>query len=94
VAVPGHTPPPGVLDAPGVTMPTTHLKNGQEDGLATTLAVTAVKRMHPRLLLINYPEFDWPLGHIDGGIIDKSAVAQDMRNFDRDLARIEDTYRA
>lgn len=94
VAVPGHTPPPGILDAPGVTMPTTSLKNGQEDSLATNLAITSVKVMHPRLLLINYPEFDWPLGHLDGGMLDRSAVAQDMRNFDADLARIEDTYRA
>lgn len=94
VAVPGHTPPPGVLDAPGVTLPTTHLKNGQEDGLATTLALTAVKQMHPRILLINYPEFDWPLGHVDGGILDRSGVATDMKNFDSDLARIENTYRS
>jgi predicted AlkP superfamily pyrophosphatase or phosphodiesterase len=94
VAVPGHTPPPGVLDAPGVTLPTTHLANGQEDGLATTLALATVKRMHPRIMLINYPEFDWPLGHIDGGIIDKSAVIADMKNFDADLGRIEAAYRA
>jgi hypothetical protein len=93
VAVPGHTPPQGVLNAPGVTMPTTHLKDGQENNLATRLALATVKTMHPRVMLINYPEFDWPLGHLDGGMLDRQAVVTDMRSFDNDLGQIEDLYR-
>lgn len=93
VAVPGHVPPAGVLDAPGLVYPTTHLKDGVEDNLATDLALSAVQKMHPRLLLINYPEFDWPLGHVDGGILNPNKVITDMRSFDADLGRIEESYR-
>lgn len=94
VAVPGHVPPAGVLDAPGVTFPVIHLKNGQEDGLATNLALAAVRVMKPRMLLINYPEFDWPLGHVDGGNLAPHSVITDMKNFDQDLGRIEAAYSA
>jgi lipoprotein-anchoring transpeptidase ErfK/SrfK len=93
-AVPGHTPPQSVFSAPDVTFPTTTLKNGQEDKLTTNLALSAFKTMHPRIMLINFAEFDWPLGHLDGGMLDRSAVTTDMKNFDADLARIEDAYRA
>ena len=93
VAVPGHVPPAGVMKAHGLIDPTIHLRNGQEDDLVTKLALSAVSNMHPRILLINYPEFDWPLGHIDGSILDKAAVKTDMRGYDADLGRIEAAYR-
>lgn len=93
VAVPGHVPPAGVMNAHGLVDPTIHLHNGQEDDLVTKLALSAVSTMHPRILLINFPEFDWPLGHIDGGILDKAAVKTDMRGYDADLGRIEAAYR-
>lgn len=93
VAVPGHIPPSGVLDAPGLIYPSIHLANGVEDHLATRLALASVATMHPRLLLINYPEFDWPLGHVDGGSLDKGTVVTDMQGFDTDLGAIENAYR-
>ncbi len=93
VAVPGHVPPAGILDNPAVISPTIHLADGGEDNLATELAMTTVQKMHPRLLLINYPEFDWPLGHVDGGITDPSKVITDMKDFDTDLGNIENLYR-
>lgn len=93
VAVPGHMPPAGVLSAPGLIYPTTHLKPGVEDNLVTKLALASVRKMHPRILLMNYPEFDWPLGHVDGGILDKPMVSTDMKGYDRDLGMIEDAYR-
>lgn len=94
VAVPGHTPPASVLDDPNMIYPTIHLRDGAEDTLATRLALRAIRTMHPRVVLINYPEFDWPLGHIDGGSTDPAAVVTDMRGFDQDLGMIEDAYRA
>lgn len=94
VSVPGHTPPAGVLNAPTVTAPTTHLKDGQEDHLVTNLALVAVNKMLPRVLLINYPEFDWPLGHVDGGMLNRAKVVTDMQGVDSDLGRIENLYRA
>lgn len=93
VAIPGHVPPAGVLTAPGLIAPTIHLPVGAEDNLATRLALAAQKKMRPRLLLINYPEFDWPLGHVYGGILDRSRVIADMKGFDTDLGEIEKAYR-
>jgi Type I phosphodiesterase / nucleotide pyrophosphatase len=93
VAVPGHVPPAGVLNNPSLVYPTIHLKDGVEDNLATKLALSAVSTMHPRLLLINYPEFDWPLGHVYGGNLAPSKVITDMQGFDRDLGHIEEAYR-
>lgn len=94
VAVPGHTPPADVLNAPGITASKTNLPDGGEDHLATTMAVNVVKKMEPRLLLINYPEFDWPLGHVYGGNLAPSKVITDMQAFDVDLGRIEAAYQA
>lgn len=91
VAVPGHVPPAGVLTAPGLIYPTIHLALGVEDTLATNLALSAVDKMRPHVLMINYPEFDWPLGHVDG--FDQSDTITLMKNFDTDLGRIEDAYR-
>lgn len=93
VAIPGHVPPASVLHTPGLIAPTIHLPVGAEDNLATKLALAARKKMHPRLLLINYPEFDWPLGHVYGGILDRSRVIADMKGFDSDLGEIENAYR-
>lgn len=93
VAVPGHVPPAGILTDPNVISPTIRLTDGGEDHLATELALTTVAKMHPRILLINYPEFDWPLGHVDGGILDPTKVITDMKTFDTDLGSIENMYR-
>ncbi len=93
VAVPGHTPPASVMNDPALTLPTITLKDGQEDHLATQMALSLVKSMQPRMLLINYPEFDWPLGHVDGGNLDTAKVITDMKVFDSDLGAIEDAYR-
>jgi arylsulfatase A-like enzyme len=81
------------LNTPGLVYPTTTLKDGVEDDLATNLALASVQQMHPRLLLINYPEFDWPLGHVDGGNLNRDKVITDMKGFDAGLGRIEDAYR-
>jgi predicted AlkP superfamily pyrophosphatase or phosphodiesterase len=93
VAVPGHVPPQGVLNAPGLTSPTIHVPDGGEDHLATQLALTSIEKVRPRMLLINYPEFDWPLGHVYGGNLNPSKVAVDMQELDTDLGRIEAAYR-
>lgn len=94
VAVPGHMPPASVLNAPGLVYPTIHTKDGVENHLATKLALASVKVMHPRIMMINYPEFDWPLGHVYGGNLDQTAVITDMQMLDADLGSIEDAYRA
>lgn len=93
VAIPGHEPPAGVLTDPSLTAPNTRLALGAEDNLATRLAIKTFQTMHQRLTLINYPEFDWPLGHVDGGNLDPKDVATLMRGLDHDIGQIEDAYR-
>jgi arylsulfatase A-like enzyme len=58
-----------------------------------TLAVDTFKRMRQQVTLINLPEFDWPLGHVDGGIIAPEQATILMQGFDRDLAMLQDAYR-
>jgi hypothetical protein len=92
-AVPGHVPPASILKDPSLTLHTTNLASGQEDHTVTNMALATVAQMHPRLLLMNYPEFDWPLGHVDGGSADPALVQTDMKLWDSDLGEIEDAYR-
>lgn len=92
-AIPGHVPPYGVLENPSLTVSATGGWYGRDDHLATALALSAFAHMHQQVTLINYPDTDWPLGHVDGGDLSKPKVVQLMRTFDQDLAWIEDTYR-
>jgi hypothetical protein len=93
VAVPGHVPPRSVLSAPGLVSPTTHLPTAAEDHLVMNLVLSTVAHMHPTVMMVNIPEFDWPLGHVDGGTRNPMMVRQLMQGFDRDLGRLEDAYR-
>ncbi|MGI8968172.1 MAG: alkaline phosphatase family protein [Chloroflexota bacterium] len=93
IAVPGHVPPPGVLEAPGLVAKSTHLPMGTEDTLVMRLVHVAVQKMQPRVLMVNVPEFDWPLGHVDGADRDPAGVRTLMQGFDRDLGALEDQYR-
>ncbi|HEX8917041.1 MAG TPA: alkaline phosphatase family protein [Chloroflexota bacterium] len=93
VSIPGHTPPASVLNARGLILPTTHLPDGVDDSMATRLALATFHVMHQRVTLINEPEFDWPLGHVYGGILNRAKVIALMQSFDRDLGRIERAYR-
>lgn len=92
-AVPGHVPPAGVLDAPGLTIASRSYPLGVGNHLAMQLAGTSFDVMHQQVTLINLPEFDWPLGHVNGASLDKAGVTSLMQSFDRDLAALEDTYR-
>jgi hypothetical protein len=92
-AVPGHVPPASVLNAPNLVIPSRHYPLGQGDHLAMQLAMRSFRQMHQKVTLINLPEFDWPLGHVDGAGLDQPAVRTLMQGFDRDLATLEDEYR-
>jgi arylsulfatase A-like enzyme len=56
------------------------------------LATASFEAMHQRVTLINLPEFDMPLGHVDGGSIDRKVLLALMHGFDRDLASMEASY--
>lgn len=93
-AVPAHPPPAGVLTAPGLTTKNDHIPLGLENHLAMKLAVETFSKMRQQFTLINLPEFDWPLGHVDGSIIDQAKVVTLMQSFDQDLGMLQDTYQA
>ena len=90
-AIPGHVPPASILHAPGLSLPTTTLLPGVEDTLAVKLALASFRKVRQQVTLINLPEFDWPLGHVNGGDPVHARIL--MQDFDRDLGLIEDTYR-
>lgn len=92
-SIPGHVPPAHVLTAHGLSTKNGPLPLGQEDHLASKLALAAFHVMRPRMTLMNVPEFDWPLGHVYGGKLDRAKLIALMRGFDTDLGRIEDAYR-
>ncbi len=91
--VPGHVPPAGLLSNSGLTYKTTHLPPGVEDHLAMKLAADTFNRIRQQVTLINLPEFDWPLGHVHGGVLDPAGIKTLMQGFDNDLAMLQDTYR-
>jgi arylsulfatase A-like enzyme len=61
--------------------------------MAMDLAIESFKQMRQKVTLINLPEFDWPLGHIDGASRAGATVRTLMSGFDRDLGRLQDAYR-
>jgi predicted AlkP superfamily pyrophosphatase or phosphodiesterase len=91
--IPGHAPPSGLLNASELVVKSTGLSPGVQNHLAMKLAVNTFQRMRQQVTLINLPEFDWPLGHVDGGPRDPKGVQTLMRGFDRDLAMLRSAYR-
>jgi arylsulfatase A-like enzyme len=66
---------------------------GVENHLAMTLATDTFKRVRQQVTLINLPEFDWPLGHVQGGALDPEDAITLMQGFDRDLVMLQNAYR-
>jgi hypothetical protein len=91
--IPGHAPPAGLLNTTGLSVNTTRLPLGLENHLAMALATETFRRMRQQVTLINLPEFDWPLGHVNGGIIDQARVKTLMHRFDSDLGTLQEAYR-
>src|SRR5579884_181071 len=91
--IPGHAPPPSILADRNLIAPSPRFPLGVEDHLAMALAIKTFQTVHPKVTLINEPSFDWPLGHPDGANLDHPVVVKLMRQFDRDLASLEDAYR-
>lgn len=91
--IPGHVPPAGLLTAPGLYASSAHMPLGLQNHLAMKLATNSFQRMRQQVTIINLPEFDWPLGHVDGGVVNPKGAAILMRAFDRDLAVLQEAYR-
>jgi hypothetical protein len=92
-AIPRHVPPASVLNAPGLVLRNRNYPLGAGNHLAMQLAKRTFHHLHQQVTLINLPEFDWPLGHINGANRDQRDVRTLMQGFDRDLANLRDTYR-
>jgi hypothetical protein len=92
-AIPSHMPPASVLNTPGLTIKSRKYPLGEGNHLAMQLAASSFATMHQAVTLINLPEFDWPLGHVDGASMDPSGVKTLMQDFDADLANLENTYK-
>jgi type I phosphodiesterase/nucleotide pyrophosphatase len=91
--IPGHAPPQALVNEADLSLPSAKQPVGKYDHLAMYLASRSFAVMHQTVTLVNLPEFDMPLGHIDGADRDAPEVASLMRQFDGDLAALEDTYR-
>jgi Type I phosphodiesterase / nucleotide pyrophosphatase len=91
--IPGHAPPAGLTSSSGLSIKDSHMPLGAENHLVMKLAIDTFGRVRQRVTLINLPEFDWPLGHVDGGIRDPQGIKTLMQQFDRDLGAMQDAYR-
>jgi hypothetical protein len=89
----GHVAPRSLLTDSRLMSKTTKLPLAGEDHLATRMAIASFNLMHERVMLMNFPEFDWPLGHVDGAQSDPAAVKTLMQGFDQDLGSLEEAYR-
>lgn len=91
----GHDLPADLLSKPGTAAPNyaTQLL-GNADYLVGKLAIDVVKQEAPRIVILNLPEMDWPVAHVDGGPVTPSSVVTIMENADRVLGMLLDQYRA
>jgi hypothetical protein len=92
-AVPGHVPPAGIVDDPALILPSRNYPLGMGNRMAMKMAGVTFQKMHQQATLINLPEFDYPLGHVDGAGRDQKDTQTLMRDFDSDLAGLENIYR-
>src|SRR5579884_918248 len=90
--IPGHAPPAGLLASPGLVARANHRPLGVQNHLVMKLAIDTFSRLRQQVTLINLPEFDWPLGHVDGSILDDNGVKTLMQGFDQDLAALQSAY--
>lgn len=91
----GHDLPDNLLNAAGVAAPNYATQSlGNSDFLVGKLAVDVVKQEAPRIVILNLPEMDWPVAHVDGGPVNPGTVTTIMENADRVLGLLLEQYRA
>ncbi|HLI56550.1 MAG TPA: alkaline phosphatase family protein [Actinomycetota bacterium] len=67
---------------------------GDQDRLVGELALNVIRSEHPRVVILNLPEMDWPVAHAWGGPEAPQMVLKLMQNADTVLGHIMDEYRA
>lgn len=91
----GYNLPSHLLAPPRLSEPSlANMPLGQQDKLVGDLAIDVVRKERPRIVILNLPEMDWPVAHLDGGPLSPSAVSTLMRNADRVLGKLIHEYKA
>lgn len=100
--VTGHAPPSGALRNPAWTVAVAKGKGygpqiegwqlGQQDDWVTRYALWAMRRTHPALTIINFPEIE-QVGHYVPVAQRKSVIAPLMSGIDRDIGSVENWLR-
>lgn len=95
--MPGRELPRDILDDQRMSRPMWAVRQpkylGHQDALVGDLALEVVRKERPRVVILNLPEMDWPVAHIDGGPVAPSAVITLMENADRVLGKLMRQYR-
>lgn|SRR5947209_5896927 len=91
-AVPGHLPPDDFLKLPGLHVSSTLHHLTDWDYLSAMMALAALERLAPRVLMVNLPGTDY-YGHRYGGPATPAAMKQVIAGQDRNIARIVSAYR-
>jgi predicted AlkP superfamily pyrophosphatase or phosphodiesterase len=89
----GHEPPADLRTNPKLHERLPLKRFSTWDYLSANLATSAVKKFHPRMLMVNLPGAD-VYGHAYGGITAPGVMKRVVRGLDRDIARIVHAYKA
>jgi predicted AlkP superfamily pyrophosphatase or phosphodiesterase len=91
-AVPGHLPPDDFLKLPGLHVSSKLHHFTDWDYLSAMMALAALDRLKPRVLMVNLPGTDF-YGHKYGGSATPGVMKQVIAGQDRDIARIVSAYK-
>jgi len=91
--IPGHDLPAWMLNQTGITQRSyAGLPLGKQDALVGELALKVVRQERPRIMILNLPEMDWPVAHIDGGPRSPNLVSTLMKGADAMLGQLVNEY--
>lgn len=83
-SIPGHELPQAIMSDPIYSKKVAPPAGwGHQDYLAGQLAAEVIRKERPRIVILNLPEMDWPVAHLDGGPVTPSAVRAVMENVDK-----------
>jgi len=91
VSMPGRELPSSIINDPRFVHPD-GLPLGHQDALVGDLAMDVIRKERPRVVILNLPEMDWPVAHIDGGPLSPGPVKTLMKNADRILGKLINEY--
>ncbi|HZT95996.1 MAG TPA: alkaline phosphatase family protein [Chloroflexota bacterium] len=66
---------------------------GLQDAMVIDLTKKVTEQERPRVVMLNLPEMDYPVLHLDGGPLSPNKVTHVMENADRKIGQLMDHYR-